>query len=205
MNGDQAVYIVLTDTGTWLSRVIGWYTGKQLNHASLAFDEDLQEVYSFGRKQPDNPLSAGFVQENLHSEWFLDRQDVPCAIYKCRVNALAMKRMRRFIQYMQQHHMSYEYNFLGLFFVAAGVRYERPRAFFCSQFVATVLEQGGLPVSDKPACLTTPQDLAQSDELQLVYRGTLRQYFDSRSTDKRELYALDADVSFPYNRVGTFG
>lgn len=205
MNRDRAVYVVLTDTGTWFSRMIGWYTGKQLNHASLAFDAQLEEVYSFGRKQPNNPLSAGFVRENMRSDWFLSRQEVPCAIYECRVNAMALRAIKRFIQDMQLQHMAYGYNLLGLFCVAAGIRYEPNKSYFCSQFVAEALARGGLSVTDKPACLTTPQDLAKSDRLRLVYKGTLRHYLEDVSADKRQAYALDAGVSFPYNRVGTFG
>ena len=46
----KTIYIVLTDTGTLLSKTIGMYTRKDLNHASIAFDEQLTEMYSFGRK-----------------------------------------------------------------------------------------------------------------------------------------------------------
>ena len=35
------IYIVLTKTGTLLSKAIGMYTGKEMNHASIAFDEEL--------------------------------------------------------------------------------------------------------------------------------------------------------------------
>lgn len=35
------IYIVLTKTGTLLSKAIGMYTGKEMNHASIAFDQEL--------------------------------------------------------------------------------------------------------------------------------------------------------------------
>ena len=60
----EKIYIVLTDTGTLLSKAIGLYTRKDLNHASIAFDEELKEMYSFGRKQRHNPFVGGFVKEN---------------------------------------------------------------------------------------------------------------------------------------------
>lgn len=37
----HTIYIVLTKTGTLLSKAIGMYTGKEMNHASIAFDEGL--------------------------------------------------------------------------------------------------------------------------------------------------------------------
>lgn len=36
-----------------------------LNHVSIALDRELTEVYSFGRKQPDNPFIGGFVKEDI--------------------------------------------------------------------------------------------------------------------------------------------
>ena len=50
----KKVYIVLTQTGTILSRAVKLYTGKQYNHASIALDEELEELYSFGRVNPYN-------------------------------------------------------------------------------------------------------------------------------------------------------
>ena len=40
------IYIILTDTGTLLSRMIKLYTKDELNHVSISFDDQLSEVYS---------------------------------------------------------------------------------------------------------------------------------------------------------------
>ena len=205
MKAKRAVYIVLTDTGTWFSRLIGCYTGKKLNHASLAFDEGLREVYSFGRKQPNNPFLAGFVRENMHGDWFLRRRDVPCSIYRCEVSEPALRRIRNYVRYLDKNKNEYTYNLLGLLFVAAGIRLERERAHFCSQFVASALSAGGVHISDKPPCLTTPQDFAESDRLQPVYHGTLYEYIHGLTIRKPVSVQLDAGVAFPYNRVRTTG
>ena len=174
----KPIYIVLTDTGTLLSRAIGWYTGKELNHASLSFDADLDEVYSFGRKEPNNPFIGGFVRENLASDWFLNNpRGVNCAIFRCDVTELAYRRIRQYIASIEATQDRYTYNLIGLFGVAANVRIEREHAFFCSQFVSTALAEGGISLAAKPACLTTPQDLISSDQLRLVYQGTLLHYF----------------------------
>lgn len=45
------VYLLLTDTGTVFSTAIKKYTRKPYNHASLALDQQLTEVYSFARKK----------------------------------------------------------------------------------------------------------------------------------------------------------
>lgn len=65
MPGHKQVYILLTGTDTWLGRMIQWYTKAPLNHASIAFDENLGELFSFGRKYENNPLVGGLVRENI--------------------------------------------------------------------------------------------------------------------------------------------
>ena len=87
----KKIYIVLTDTGTLLSKAIGLYTRKDLNHASIAFDEELNEMYSFGRKQRHNPFVGGFVKENAAEGIF---QEADCIIFSCQVSDEQYHRMR---------------------------------------------------------------------------------------------------------------
>jgi hypothetical protein len=56
MTLSKDIYIVLTGTGTAFSGFIRWFTKADLNHASIAFDSELREVYSFGRKKMYNPV-----------------------------------------------------------------------------------------------------------------------------------------------------
>lgn len=57
MTVNRDIYIVLTGTGTAFSGIIKWFTKAELNHASIAFDSELREVYSFGRKKCTTRLS----------------------------------------------------------------------------------------------------------------------------------------------------
>ena len=60
----KKIYIVLTYTGTWLSKVVRFYTRKDYSHVSISLDENLNNMYSFGRINPYNPFSCGFVKES---------------------------------------------------------------------------------------------------------------------------------------------
>jgi hypothetical protein len=172
MGGEQDIYILLTDTGTVLTRLIKWYTGDPMNHASLVFDSGLTEVYSFGRRVQSNPFTGGFVKEDLNGEIF---GSASCALYRCRVSREGYERMRLRVEEMRSRRDEYRYNFLGLFGVMLKFKLERRDAYFCSQFVAAVLKESGIDVTGKPPELVTPGDLASSPKLELVYRGHLTQ------------------------------
>ena len=61
----KKIYIMLTFTGTTLSRVIKIYTRNDYSHASIALDPELSECIVFGRKKPRNPFIGGFIKEKI--------------------------------------------------------------------------------------------------------------------------------------------
>lgn len=166
------IYIVLTKTGTLLSKAIGMYTGKEMNHASIAFDEGLFDMYSFGRRQLNNPLSGGFLREDAESGLF---ETADCVIYRCRVSTYQYLEMEKIVHYMYCNRERYKYNFIGLFGVMMQREVRRERAYFCSQFVATLLKIGGLKIYQNPA-LMTPDCIAQLPYLEQIFAGKLAHY-----------------------------
>lgn len=171
----RSIYIILTETKTLLSRAIGMYTGKNLNHASIAFDDSLYEMYSFGRLQLHNPLSGGFLREQAETGLFTNAN---CHIYRIEVTQYQYTKMKETVQYMHNNRNRYKYNFIGLFGVMFHKELKRERAYFCSQFVATILQMGGLKVDENPAFMT-PYCLTNLDYLEQVYEGDLSYYLEA--------------------------
>lgn len=169
----KTIYIVLTNTGTLLSKTIGMYTKRDLNHASIAFDEQLTEMYSFGRKRRHNPFVGGFVREDTEERFF---KVADCAIYSCQVSDEAYERMYRKVCYVERNKEQYKFNFIGLFGVACNKGITRERAYFCSQFVATVVKEGGLDMLPIEPNLVQPHHFTQSAYLTPVYEGGLQTY-----------------------------
>lgn len=173
--GKKTIYIVLTDTGTLLSKAIGMYTRKDLNHASIAFDDKLTEVYSFGRKQRHNPFIGGFVKENVTEGIF---EHANCAIYSYEVTTEEYLKMRAKIGQIEQMKKFYKYNFIGLFAVAVNRELPRKHAFFCSQFVATIVNESGIQMFAVPPNLVQPHHFSQLKCLKRVYEGNLQSYIN---------------------------
>ena len=71
----KKIYLVLTHTGTILSRIIRIYTKDEFTHVSISLDDELNEMYSFGRLNPYNPFLGGFVHENINYGTFNLRWD----------------------------------------------------------------------------------------------------------------------------------
>lgn len=92
----------------------------------------------------------------------------------------------------------YKYNLLGLFAILLNINFKRKNAFFCSQFVATILNEKK-HVIDKSPNMVTPQNLLALKSLQLVYKGKL--HFFSYHT-KEIAMGNDLELSFRNQFIG---
>lgn len=180
----RKIYILLTDTGTLFTRLIKFYTKSPLNHASIAFDIKLKDLYSFGRKKPHNPFNGGFVRENIENHLF---KRATCEVYSCLITETEYQSLSETIQRIKINETHYKYNLLGLFGIILNKEVKRKNAYFCSQFVTTLLSQNGIILTDKSPGLSTPQDIRNSDRITLEYRGELCYYpFFVIQRDSRE-------------------
>lgn len=180
------IFFIFTDTGTHLSRMINFCTRQPLNHVSIAFDSDLTEVYSFGRTQPRNPFSGGFVREDIHSKFLRDSRS---EIYSFKLTISEREEILGQIKEIEANKSSYRYNFMGLIGVLLQIEIRRKRAFFCSEFVATVLSDVDSIELQKPNCFVTPSDIRHQMGMELIYRGRLGDYqVDSVIIENNLLY-----------------
>ncbi len=164
--------------------MIGVYTRNGLNHASISFDKELIEMYSFGRKHQSNPFIAGFVQENASSGLF---KEANCSILRCVVSEEDFERIHNKIRFIEVNKRDYKYNFIGLFGLALNKDFKRERAYFCSQFVATVMNEGDLQMFKVSPSLVQPCHFFDVTSLIEVYEGDLQSYLYTTREDQERV------------------
>lgn len=172
----RKVYIVLTQTKTYPARAIRFYTNEPYAHASIAFDEDLEEMYSFARRGLYNPFNAGFIREHIDKGVFGRYSSTTCSIYKLMISEEQYTSLRREIEVFNQNKEAYSYNYLGLLGAAFNIPIRSKNRYFCSQFVAYVLEKSGIHIFDKSYVLVKPKDIRINPNLTLMYQGRLSEY-----------------------------
>lgn len=169
----RKIYIILTYTGTFLSKIVKIYTKKEYSHVSISLNEDLTKMYSFGRKHAYNPFSAGFVHEKLNSGTFKRFKKTKTKIYSMEITDEKYKKLENTIQTIKQSKRLYRFNFIGLLAVALNVQIKRERHFYCAEFVKYVLEQS--KVSTLPD-IVKPEDFESIQGLNEIYKGNLNKY-----------------------------
>lgn len=173
---NRTVYIVLTLTQTYPARVIHLYTSEPYAHASIAFDEDLEEMYSFARRGIWNPFNAGFVEEDITNGIFGKYTSTTCNIYQLKITESQYIKLRKEIEIFKCNKEDYSYNYLGLLGAAVNIPIQLGQRYFCSQFVAHILERSDIKIFSKECALVKPSDIRLNPRLKSIYRGKLSDY-----------------------------
>ena len=92
---ESSVYILLTRSGTWFSRLIHLATADVYTHASIGLDGPHGPFYSFARKYHRFALPAGLVEE--YPQW--NQADLsqarPHCLYELKVSQETFSQLRR--------------------------------------------------------------------------------------------------------------
>ncbi len=168
------IYILLTKTGTIPARMIHVFKGGTFTHTSLSMTPSTDCLYSYARRKINNPLIAGLITENIHTEVFAMYPNCHCALYKLRVSDVAYDRMVREITHYMNNYKRAKYNFLGLVPLALGIRIKRKFRLTCSQFVAVILDKSREIELPKDPYIMLPNDFKDISGIELVYDGMLK-------------------------------
>ena len=175
-----SIYLMLTFTGTLVSKCIGIYTGAKYTHVSICLDSRAQEFYSFGRKIRWFPLIGGFIVEHADSGLFKDFRNTTCAIFRLDVPEDKFEKLNKEIRLFVKDRQKYGYNLIGLIGVMLNRPLKRKNKYFCTEFVASVLQRAGIHDFQKDISLLKPQDFYNLPGFEHVYEGRLCDFGKSR-------------------------
>lgn len=169
----KKIYIILTYTGTILSQIVKVYTRREFSHVSISLDEDLTKMYSFGRLNPYNPFSGGFVHERINEGTFKRFKNTKTKIYSLEIPEKKYKELEKIIKEMYKNKETYRFNILGLIGILINYKVQREKYFYCAEFVKYVLEESS--IIELPD-LVKPEDFEKIYGLDEIYKGLLREY-----------------------------
>lgn len=149
------IYIMLIHSSTPLANMIQKFTHDKYSHALISFNSNFDPMYSFGGKSNGK---FGFTHDHLSDPFYSKRQFMPWACYVVFVNDANYKAMQDKLQYFITNENKLKYDLAGLGAIAAGKAWEKDTKYFCSGFVADILQAGGR-ARGRSYSLYKPQDL----------------------------------------------
>lgn len=173
------VYVLCVHTGTLLANAIKKATGSHFSHCTISFDSSLKNMYSFGRKTRLTELSNGsFVKESIHNPPYTN-EGVTYALYCIPVTSSQLAAMKKRLEYFVKNKTKFRYDFAGLFKNFFGIADNPEQRWFCSRFVADIInagtEPGQKPMIREPS-LMRPEDFLYTNFALYVTSGLIKDY-----------------------------
>ncbi|MCL2382830.1 MAG: hypothetical protein FWC79_01330 [Oscillospiraceae bacterium] len=169
------IYIVITYTGTYLSKAIKLYTKNTYTHVSIALDKELEELYSFGRHYSYTLFPAGFVHEGIDFGTFKRFKKTKAVVFSKTVTEEQYDRIQHVIKQMEKDKEKYRFNIIGMAAVSLGKQVERENYFYCAEFVRYILSEAGVETEELPK-IVKPQDFTKLKGINSIYEGFLQEY-----------------------------
>lgn len=195
------IYIMVSQTPTRFGKLIRKAAKMDYNHVSIAFDENLYELYSFGRYQNKVPIIAGLVKE--YPERFSLRKEkyVKVKIFKVPVEHKSYLLAQDKIYNIINNHNEYLYNLFSVLTFPLLKGFETYKAYTCCEFVVLLLREMNLgKYIYKKSCKVTPKDFEFMFEDYLHYEGNLLDYcnnpYKSRFFFEKPKYIYSNWLSF---------
>ncbi len=198
----KSIYILLTQTGTYICKIIQMVTADQYTHASISFEQELQPLYSFSRRYAYISLPAGLRHEPFDYGFYKKYNDMPCALYELRVTDDVYEAVKSEVETMMTESDRYKFSVLGLLFCRLGIPFHRDYRYFCSEFISEVLQNNDAIELPKDPSLMRPMDYTKLSSLECVFEGPLDELIASMphlnfrlsNTERRNTYETEKTV-----------
>ncbi len=175
MAENKTVYIVLTQTGTILSRILKFLYKREYNHVSLSINDSMEPMYSFGRLSAYNPLRAGFVKESVRWGTFKRFYKTTAKILGVEVDEKTYQNIAAMINEIEENTAKYKYNYKSLFYAFFNIHKEYENSFYCSEFIKYILVNNGIDGCDKLPGIIHPTDFTVISD-NVIYTGLLKEF-----------------------------
>ena len=171
----KKIYIILSFTGTILSRVVRIWTRKKYSHTSISLDKDLEQMYSFGRVYPYYPFIGSFVHESPKWGTFKRFKKTKSLIISIDVTDEQYNKAKAEIEtFIKNGREYYRFNDRGVVYAAFNHQKKQKNKYYCSEFVKHILDTAG--IENRLPEIIKPMDFLNLEKYDVVYEGYLRNY-----------------------------
>lgn len=166
------IYIGLVDTPGIFAYFIRRFLKQKYIHVVISMDAKMEDAYSIGRRNPFVPFFAGFEKE--------DKKKIlrafPTAdymVFTIECEKEQKENIRQTLYEDMAKRRSYHYAVLGLIFILCNRPFYQKNHYTCSSYIAKLLKDNGIIISEKHFSLVTPKDFYEYQYKNIVFEGPL--------------------------------
>ncbi len=160
----KRIYILMTQYPGFDAKILRLRTRFPYTHTSVGLEEDMDTFYTF--------VSKGYLVESITRYEKPGRPSFPCALYEVVVTDEVYEKVKKMVHDYKARKTMLKYSTLGLIMCFFKIPLKRQNRYFCSQFVAEVLNKCNVLKLKKQSTLYFPKDISKHKELKLIFTGT---------------------------------
>lgn len=173
---EKEIYLVITQTGSIVSRMLKKITGAEYNHVSVSLESDLHCMYSFGRRYTYFPWWGGFVRESTEYGSMKRFADARAIVLAIPVSENTYDKVEDELNVMIENKNEYYYDYIGLLLAGLKINYKRERHYYCSAFVRELLVRFNIEDRELFEPIVQPMHFLDIPDGNIIYRGRLCDY-----------------------------
>lgn len=166
----DSIYVVFSATPYFIGKAIRRITGEPYNHASIALDADLTQMYGFARRYYRTPLYGGFVRET-RSRYHVNGKSTNICLCKLPVTEQQYETVKDQLLQMYERKDHYIYNHLSILGTLIRKPIKVSQAYTCIEFCVEILHSLGIPLD--PQKYYSVGDVEQLLRPYAVYTGPM--------------------------------
>ncbi|MBQ9780425.1 MAG: hypothetical protein IJW00_05730 [Clostridia bacterium] len=175
------IYILISQTHTAFGGTIRRLGKINYNHAAIALDENMTELYAFARPKHEALLLGRLVKETMFRYSLGKHSCVNVMIFRIPVTEEQYAWVKDTIHRIMQSR-EYMYNLFSVLSTPITGGFSTYKAFSCIEFVMFLLQGLGYPI-DKPLHRYRPDDLIPLLSDSVHYKGNLLDYKQEEEED----------------------
>jgi hypothetical protein len=144
---NRSITILLTKYNSQFGDFVCWASRSEYSHAAISLDEEPDTFYSFNR--------WGFVSEHP----FRKKKGRRALKLEFNVPEEVYQKVAHQVELFRRHKEQYRYSKWGVLFCVLRIPHKFRHQYFCSQFVAELLDKGGIGTLQKSPSLYFPHQI----------------------------------------------
>ncbi len=170
MKNRYTISVLFVNYEDFWSKVVYYILGKGYGHAAIGIDDDEEIYYSFNMK--------GFRREKPRKHEHIISKSI---CYKLRVSKEEYERIAWMIEEFQRKRFMWRYNLLGMLLSRIRISRQKRNHYFCSEFVAEMLQKSKIARFNKNRAHYLPyrleQEIQKLKNIDQVILNPIRGYY----------------------------
>ncbi len=159
------IYIAFFVTNTNIGKMIRLFTRNKFSHVTLAFDRNLNQMYSFARYHVNSPIRGGFVIEEP-ARYLYNENDATVKLCRIPVTENEYNRILKEVTYFKENREKMIYNTLNAVLSLLKKQVTIKDAYTCLEFVNYILRLSDILVI---------RELERKFQKYVIYQGSFRE------------------------------